>query len=253
MALPASLNTATVTAKYTKYDGTAESGTVDFAMPPYLRNSVSNDIVTPGTFTATLDGDGAISIVVIRTDDADFVPVNWTYTVVEKLSGGKTRTYTIEVTGDVNLADVSPVENPSLGDTYILLNSIGVTGGPAGPLTAAGRIPVGQNALSTVVTVLTDAASIATNAALGNHFRVTLGGNRALAAPTNPTDGQRVIWEIIQDGAGNRTLTYDPIFTFGALVTGAVVSTTADKRDFLGAVYNAAVDKWYVTAFANGY
>ena len=46
---------------------------------------------------------------------------------------------------------------------------------------------------------LTDAPVIATDASLSNHFRVTLGGNRVLGNPTNPTDGQKVIWEIVQD------------------------------------------------------
>jgi hypothetical protein len=100
---------------------------------------------------------------------------------------------------------------------------------------------------------LTDAATIATDASLGNLFRVTLGGNRTLGNPTNPTDGQRVVWEIIQDATGSRTLAYGNKFTFGTDITSAVVSTTASKRDFLGAIYNGTTDLWYVVAFVKGY
>ena len=40
--------------------------------------------------------------------------------------------------------------------------------------------------------MLTDASTIAVNAALSDYFRVTLGGNRTLGTPSNPADGQQV-------------------------------------------------------------
>jgi len=100
---------------------------------------------------------------------------------------------------------------------------------------------------------LTDAATVATDASLGNHFRVTLGGNRTLGNPSNPTDGQRVIWELIQDGTGGRTITLDTAFALGTDITAVTLTTTASKRDFLGAVYNATLTKWLVIAFVKGY
>lgn len=96
---------------------------------------------------------------------------------------------------------------------------------------------------------LTDAANIATNAALANRFTVTLAGNRNLSAPTNPTDGQKVIWIFTQDGTGGRTLTYDAIFDFGNMPT-LILSTAAGKRDYLGAIYNSAATKWDVVAYS---
>lgn len=105
----------------------------------------------------------------------------------------------------------------------------------------------------TVSTTLSDAATVATNAALGNHFRVTLGGNRTLGNPTNPTDGQVCTWEIIQDGTGSRTLALDTQFTLGTTVSSTTLSTTAAKRDFLTARYNSTATKWYVVGFAAGY
>lgn len=100
---------------------------------------------------------------------------------------------------------------------------------------------------------LTDATTIATNAALSNYFRVTLGGNRTLGNPTNPTDAQKVIWELTQDGTGSRTITLDTAFAFGTDLTSVTLSTTASKRDLLGAIYNAAMGKWLVTAFLKGF
>ena len=104
-----------------------------------------------------------------------------------------------------------------------------------------------------VVTTLTDASTVATDASLGNHFRVTLGGNRTLGNPTNPTNGQRCVWEIIQDGTGSRTITLDTKFALGTDIATVTLTTTASKRDFLGAVYNSTADKWFVIAFVKGY
>lgn len=100
---------------------------------------------------------------------------------------------------------------------------------------------------------LTDDATIATDASLGAMYRVTLGGNRTLGNPTNAFDGQRLTWEIIQDATGSRTLAYDTKFAFGTDITGATLTTTANKRDFLTAIYNAGADKFYVVEFKKGY
>ena len=91
------------------------------------------------------------------------------------------------------------------------------------------------------------------NAALSSTFRVTLTGNATLATPTNAYDGQKVSWEFIQDSTGSRTLAFSGDFAFGTDVTGATLTTTANKRDFLGAIYNATTGLWYVISFVKGY
>lgn len=128
-----------------------------------------------------------------------------------------------------------------------------VSGGAGGSGAAGKPILVSPVIKGLTVVTLTDAATIATDASLANHFRVTLGGNRTLGNPTNPTDGQKVVWEVIQDGDGNRTLAYDTQFTFGTDVASCTVSTTASKRDFIGAIYNSTATKWYVTSCVRGY
>jgi len=119
-------------------------------------------------------------------------------------------------------------------------------------LTLTGKASVAKKISSGVVT-LADAATIATDASLGNHFRVTLGGNRTLGNPTNPTDGQKCTWEIIQDGTGSRTLAYDTQFAFGTDIASITLTTTASKRDFIAAIYNSTATKWYVIAVVKGY
>jgi hypothetical protein len=121
------------------------------------------------------------------------------------------------------------------------------------PLNSSSKVPVANLPLAFAPIALTDAATIATDASLGNHFRVTLGGNRTLGTPTNPTDGQKVMWEFIQDATGSRTITLSAGFALGSDISGITLTTTANQRDFLGAVYNATSAKWYVIAFVKGY
>jgi hypothetical protein len=106
------------------------------------------------------------------------------------------------------------------------------------------------------VATLTDGASIALDASLGNHFRVTLAGNRTLAAPTNPVDGQYIRIEVIQDATGTRTLTLTTGalgFAFGTDIPSITLTTTANARDFIECVYNSTSQRWYVVRFVKGY
>ena len=100
------------------------------------------------------------------------------------------------------------------------------------------------SAESPKVVALTDAATIAVNAALGNVFRVTLGGNRTLGAPTNPTDGQTIDFEVTQDGTGSRTLAYASAYEFSTTVTSPTLTTAAGKVDLLTFRYSAVASKW---------
>lgn len=113
----------------------------------------------------------------------------------------------------------------------------------------------GAGGTSTIVNLI-DGPTIATDASLGNYFRVTLSGNRTLGAPSNPTDGKKIIYEITQDVIGSRTLTYTigaGGFVFGVDISGGVLSTAPNKKDFLGAFYSSVTDRWYVTSFLRGY
>ena len=89
---------------------------------------------------------------------------------------------------------------------------------------------------------LADGANIATNAALSNNFKVTLGGSRTLDNPTNMTDGMVLNFVIKQDGTGGRTLAYGNKFDFGDAGT-PVLSTGANKIDLISGYYDSAADK----------
>jgi len=88
---------------------------------------------------------------------------------------------------------------------------------------------------------LIDGANIATDASLGNIFKVTLGGNRTLDNPTNMTDGMILNWIIKQDGTGTRTLAYGSKFKWPA-GTAPTVTATANAVSFISACYDAGND-----------
>jgi len=129
------------------------------------------------------------------------------------------------------------------GGTYTLGSGLTITGAP---------VTYGAAVIVTPVT-LTDGATISTNAALSTRFRVTLGGNRTLANPSNPADGEQCVWEVIQDGTGSRTLTLGSAFEFGNDVVALNLSTAAGAHDFVTATYNAGTSKWYVVGVQHGY
>jgi hypothetical protein len=99
-------------------------------------------------------------------------------------------------------------------------------------------------AVSITSVALTDAATIATNAALSNTFRVTLGANRVLGNPTALRDGGVYRWLVKQDGTGSRTLSYGTFFAWPG-GTAPTLTTTADAVDVITAVYDAADAKLY--------
>ena len=102
--------------------------------------------------------------------------------------------------------------------------------------------------------VLTDAGTVAVDASLANYFRLTLtASGHTLGNPTNLTDGQMILFELIQSAGGGNTLTLDTKYSFGTGITSFTMTSTASKRDFLGVVYNLAADKLYVIALAQGY
>lgn len=81
---------------------------------------------------------------------------------------------------------------------------------------------------------LADGATITPDLDLGINFKVTLGGNRTLANPTNAKSGQSGLITVTQDGTGSRTLSYGSNWRFpGGSASGGVLSTGAGDVDVI--------------------
>lgn len=84
---------------------------------------------------------------------------------------------------------------------------------------------------------LTDAATISWDMSQNaNMYRVVLGGNRTMAAPTNQTTGQVTYLFVQQDGTGSRTLTWNSVFKWPATAAGGqptapTLTTTGNRVD----------------------
>lgn len=136
---------------------------------------------------------------------------------------------------DTGLSTKAPLAGPAFTGTATAVN-----------LTVSGR------QLNTPV-ALTPAASVAVNAALGNDFTLVADQDFTLANPTNPSAGQKILFAIRQDGTGSRVMTLGSAFRLGTDISSVVLTTAANKTDYLGVRYNATDAKWDVLAFVKGY
>src|SRR5271165_7198116 len=97
---------------------------------------------------------------------------------------------------------------------------------------------VESGALAPAVVGLTDAATIAVDASLGNDFRVTIAGNRTMANPANPADGQKITFQVTQGSGGPFTLTWGSTYEFSTGLPQPTLSTAAGQTDLLCFIYN---------------
>jgi hypothetical protein len=136
--------------------------------------------------------------------------------------------------------------------------AVGATGaalaGAASPAHAAAQVTTTESgAVAPAVVDLIDAATIAVDASAGNDFRVTIAGNRTMANPSNPSDGEQIIFQVTQGGGGSFTLAWGSDYEFSADLPQPTLSTAAGQTDLLGFVYNAAKTAWLFAAFVNGF
>lgn len=89
------------------------------------------------------------------------------------------------------------------------------------------------------ITALTDGATITPDLNDSNNFSVTLGGNRAMANPSNITAGQSGSIFISQDATGSRTLTWGSYWDF-ASGTAPTLTTTASAVDRVDYIVRSA-------------
>lgn len=126
-----------------------------------------------------------------------------------------------------------------------------VTAAPASAATQGTTVEPG--AVSPAVVHLTDAATIAVDASLGNDFRVTIGGNRTMGTPSNPADGQQIIFQITQGTGAPFTITWASGYEFSTGLPQPTLSSSAGHTDLVGFVYNATTGTWLLAAFLNGF
>lgn len=142
--LPPSIPTVLVTARYLAPDGRPMTGTVEFR-PPALLSHAEADLFLGGPTLATLDAEGAISVVLPATDGPGWNPTEWTYQVTERLGGlPRPRSYQILLPADrpeADLADLAPTD-PATPNHVPVPGPPGPAGepGPPGPAGEPGAV-----------------------------------------------------------------------------------------------------------------
>lgn len=101
-----------------------------------------------------------------------------------------------------------------------------------------------------VYKTITDGTTITINCNDSDCQLVTLGGNRTMAAPSNPSDGQQVDLLVIQDSTGGRTLTWNAAFLFENNAA-PVLSTVPGGVDRFLIRWSTALGKHTVGHFAS--
>ena len=83
--------------------------------------------------------------------------------------------------------------------------------------------------------------------------RISLTGNVTSLVFTGGVDGQKIIIELLQDAAGSRTVAFGSSFRFGTDLTAITLTTTANKLDRVGVIYNATAAKFDVVSMVRGF
>jgi hypothetical protein len=146
--------------------------------------------------------------------------------------------FIVDVTGKIFIctAGGTPGTWKNAGSLYALLSGATLTGylAPA------------------VVTLAAVSNLVAVDASLGNDFRLTLTSSAwTISNPTNPVDGERIDFQLQQDGTGSRTVAWGTAYDFGT-AGSPTLTTTASKGDIVGFVYYAASSKWRYLGIAGG-
>lgn len=104
-----------------------------------------------------------------------------------------------------------------------------------------------------IAVTVTNTSHFLIDAALGSSFSMVPGISFTLDNPTNPTHGQRLFIRIKQDATGGRVVTLDTAWRLGTDIIDTLLSTAANKVDYLGAVYDSTDAKWDIIAVVRGY
>jgi hypothetical protein len=136
--------TYTLTGRYALGDLTGRDA-AQLRFTPSTTIVGDDNIVLPAPVLVTLDADGAFSVDLVGTDDADYAPSGWVWTVEERMTGGRAP-WSFELTADSDLADVTVVVTPPEYDKFTLTVADTITGDPgtAADVTITGA-PPGQS------------------------------------------------------------------------------------------------------------
>jgi hypothetical protein len=97
------------------------------------------------------------------------------------------------------------------------------------------------------------ASSVTIDWDLALTHRITLTGTPTTFTFTGGRNGAKYVLEIKQDATGNRSFTLPAKVRYGTYIPNIDPSTSANKTDKLGFIYDSAADKYDLVAVAYGF
>ena len=92
---------------------------------------------------------------------------------------------------------------------------------------------------------LTFSDSVTIDASLCDVYYATLDSNIYFKTPSNPIDAKKIIIRLKQDDVGSRAVSFDTsAFRFSTDLPSPTLTTGMSKTDYLGFIYNGAINKW---------
>jgi hypothetical protein len=190
----------------------------------------------------------------LQAADIPSLPYVPTSSLPLAIGSGGTGQITQQAALDALAGAVTPGQVLRGNGTHVLLAALQAGDIPALAQYAllAGATFTGQ-ASPKVTTLAQSGGLVAVNAASGNDFRLTLTASGwTISTPTNPVDGQVIIFVLTQDATGTRTVTWDTGYSFGA-GSAPTLSVGANKNDLVGFKYLASIGKWCATGSSLGF
>jgi hypothetical protein len=96
--------TYTLTGRYPLGDLSGRPGRLRFV--PSTTIVGDDNVILPAPVTVDLDADGAFSVALVGTDDTDYAPSGWVWTVTEMLDGGRAP-WSFQLTADGDISDLT--------------------------------------------------------------------------------------------------------------------------------------------------
>ena len=250
--------TDAVEGDYTLFNNTSGSHVLTFANTGHAANGV---VITQGTKSIVYTNGSTIYDVGADLGEIGVTSLTSSGNVTS--SANVTGTYiisseNIQIANDKAIVDANNNEQIVFSQTASAVNHLDITNAATGnnpdikasgsdanvgisfTTTGSGFIKFNDAAYNPEAT-LTDGATITWDAQAQPVAKVTLAGNRTLAAASNGVAGQFVCLVVIQDGTGSRTLTWNAAYEF-ASDTAPTLTTTANLGDLFVFKYNGT--KW---------
>jgi hypothetical protein len=248
------------------------AGNVNVTIPDSIEKTYVVENATSGAFTVTFKTSSGTGVTwgttekttkIVYSDGTNVVDTGLISNIVEDTSpelGGDldTNSFNIKFDDATGIEDDSGNEQLLFQKTATAVNYFEMTNSATGNNPAlsveGGDADVGlniatkgtglikfDNAAYNNEVALTDGATVNWAVNTSPVAKVTLGGNRTIAAPSGGATGQFVSLLIIQDGTGSRTVTWNAVYEF-ASDTAPTLTTTANKGDLFVFRYNGT--KW---------